>query len=110
MVADHLSTNKIKINLEERTKLCSYFNQHIDDSWNSLTHTCYHVNTFTRQRIPSDDTITSKLHDALTNMRAYVNQNRDTLAHTSWPYELEENDENIYDILQNDQGLAEDHV
>ena len=43
-------------------------------------------------------------------MHAYVNQNRDTLAHTSWPYELEKNDENIYDILQNNQELAEDHV
>jgi hypothetical protein len=70
MVTDQLSANKTISNLEERTKLINYFNEYVGDSWHSLTHTHNHVADFTHTRVQSDETLTTKLHNALIDMRA----------------------------------------
>jgi hypothetical protein len=88
---------------EEINKIVEYFTRHVAGSWAVLTCRNNHVQTFTGAVIPMEERTNHKLHVALEGMNTYIRKNIDNLRHTSWPYELEEEEEII---LQEEQGLG----
>jgi hypothetical protein len=88
---------------EEINKIAEYFTRHVAGSWAVLIRRNDHIQSFTGAVIPVEETANCKLHVALEGMNAYIRKNIDTLQHTSWPYELEEEEEII---LQEEQGLG----
>jgi len=107
MIVDNTWGRKLKNRQEEINRLQLYFNEHVGNSWRKLKSKTARINTFTYHNIPAEDSLHNKLTTQLRDMRIYVNAQMDTLAHTSWPIELEESSTAV---LTENFGLSADTV
>ena len=86
----------------------SYLNGYVASSWHKLTMRNPRVQTFTGEEIQPQDTVTTMLESSITGMVDYVESNLDTLAHTSWLFEVK--DELDIQLLPKRMGLDSDKV
>jgi hypothetical protein len=104
MVVDNSTGTKVREHREEEQRLKQYLNSKVAGSWAKLTSKLHYVNTFTRTRIPIEQSVGQKLKTSLAGMRTYVDQHSDALANTGWPFELMEPSDTV--LQHEDQGLA----
>ena len=107
MIVDSTWGGKLKDQQAEINRLQLYFDEHIDNSWKKLTTRSTRINTFKQYNISTNKSIHYKLIIQLQNIKKYVHSQMDTLAHTSWPYEL--NDPPAANLHAN-FGLAADTI
>jgi hypothetical protein len=105
MVVDNSTGTKVKEHKEEEQRIKDYLNNRVANSWARLTRNNRHVNTFSNlARILIEQSVGHKLKTALAGMKAYVDTHMDALAHTGWPFELEDPHDVV--LQHEDQGLA----